>query len=325
MNSSMKLFRVIKPGFFTTVQDLGRYGFLKYGVPISGAMDEFSLKLANMLVGNNLSGACLEITVLGPELEVLHDAQIAVAGGDILVRVNGQGAPMWQTVSVKRGDVLSLGKVHAVCRAYLAVRGGIDVPPVLGSWSTYVRCEMGGIHGRQLKVDDVIEGFDTAQPLDFCLSVQEDFVPRFSSEVNVSVVLGPQLESFTKKGVETFLSSPYAVTIEADRMGYRLEGPVIERGEQVATISEAILPGSVQVPPNGKPIMTMKDAQTTGGYPKIAIVISSDLPILGQLKPNDWIRFQEIPLAEAHRRLCEYNEKIRVVESKLLRRSWSDL
>ena len=319
MTISMKLFRVTKPGFFTTVQDLGRHGFLKYGVPISGAMDKFSLRLANMLVGNDLGEAGLEITMLGPELEVLRDTQIAVSGGDIQVSINGQDAETWHTLRVKSGDVISFGKVRTGCRVYLAVRGGINVPIVLGSRSTYIRCEMGGMKGRQLKASDEIEGFDMVQPLGFCLSVPREFVPDFSAEVHVRVVLGPQLESFTEKGVETFLSNLYIVTIEADRMGYRLEGPIIEHRERVDTISDAILPGSVQVPPSGKPIITMQDAQTTGGYAKIAAVISPDLHILGQLKPDDRVRFQRTTLSEAHRKLREYNDEIRRVESELIR------
>jgi len=318
MSIDMKLFRVIKPGFFTTVQDLGRHGFLKHGVPISGAMDDFSLQLANMLVGNNLGDACLEITMLGPELEALHDVQIAVAGGDISVQINEQDAQMWQTLRVKTGDVVSLGKIRAGCRSYLSVRGGVNVPMVLGSRSTYVRCEMGGIQGRQLKAGDEIEGFDIVQPLGFRLSMPRDLVPDFGVEANVRVILGPQLDSFTEKGVETFLSNPYMVTIEADRMGYRLEGPTIERGELVDTVSEAILPGAVQVPASGKPIITMRDAQTTGGYPKIAAVISSDMHGLGQVKPNNWVRFRGTTLSEAHSALVEYDDKIRVIKSELL-------
>lgn len=316
----MKLFRVKKPGFFTTVQDMGRHGFLKYGVPISGAMDDFSLRLANMLVGNNLGDACLEITMLGPELEALHDTQIAVAGGDISVQINEQDAQMWQTLRVETGDVVSLGKIQAGCRSYLSVRGGVNVPMVLGSRSTYVRCEIGGIQGRQLKAGDDIEGFDALQPLGFPLSMLRDFIPDFGAEVNVRVVLGPQLESFTEKGIETFLSHPYMVTTEADRMGYRLEGPAIEREELVDTISDAILPGAIQIPANGKPIITMQDAQTTGGYPKIAAAISSDMHILGQAKPNNWVRFQRTTLSDAHRALVEYNDKICILANKLLQK-----
>jgi len=308
----------VKPGFFTTVQDLGRFGFLKFGVPRSGAMDEFSLRVANMLVKNDHGDACLEMTLLGPELEAVHDTQIAVAG-DMSFQVNGHEAETWQTLMVKNGDTVLFGKVRTGCRAYAAIRGGIDVPMVLGSRSTYARGGIGGMHGRQLKAEDYIEGIDTSRSFDQCLSLPNEFIPHFSAKIDVDVLLGPQLESFTQKGIETILSNPYSVTIESDRMGYRLDGPVIERGENIDTISDAILPSSVQVPANGKPIVTMLDAQTTGGYPKIAAVVSSDLHVLGQAKSGDTISFHETTLAQAHRKLLEDRKRYCVIESKLLR------
>ena len=279
-------------------------------------MDEFSLQLANMLVGNDHGDACLEMTLIGSELEALHDVQIAVAG-DISLQINGQDSDMWQTINLMTGDLVSFGKVRTGCRAYLAVRGGIDVPIILGSRSTHVRGEIGGMQGRQLKVGDHVEGFDAVQPIDRCLVLPQEFIPTFRRETEVGVVLGPQLDSFTEKGLETFLSNLYVVTVEADRMGYRLEGPQIEYNEHVNTISDAILPGSVQIPANGKPIVTMQDAQTTGGYPKIAVVMSTDLHVLGQMKPSDKISFYEAALSTAHRKLLGYRKKIGVIESKL--------
>ena len=147
----MVLFHVLKAGFFTTVQDLGRYGYLKYGVPISGAMDTFSMIVANLLVANNPNDACLEITLIGPELRALADTQIAVTGGEISVKINGREMPMWQTLTVHKGETVSLGKVEKGCRSYLSVRGGINTPIVLGSRSTYTRGKFGGIEGRPLK------------------------------------------------------------------------------------------------------------------------------------------------------------------------------
>ena len=313
----MKLFRIVKPGFFTTVQDLGRFGYLEFGVPLSGAMDEFSIRVANMLVRNDQGDACLEVTMLGPELEAVRDTLIAVAG-DIAFQINGHEAEMWQTIRVKNGDTILFGKVKTGCRAYLAVRGGIDVPTVLGSRSTYVRGEIGGMQGRPLKAEDYIEGFDTSHSVDQLLSLPKEFIPDFGAQINADVLLGPQQESFTQEGIETFLSNSYNVTIESDRMGYRLDGPIIQRSEQVDTISDAILPGSIQVPADGQPIVTMRDAQTTGGYPKIATVISSDLHILGQAKPGDRISFHETTLIQAHRRLLEHRERFHTIESRLI-------
>jgi antagonist of KipI len=315
----MKLFRVVKPGFFTTVQDLGRTGFLRFGVPVSGAMDDFSFQLANMLVGNHPNDACLEITVIGPELEALSDTQIALGGGDLPPLVNNEEVTMWQTINIERGDVVSFGKLRNGCRAYLSVRGGINVPLVLGSRATYTRCQLGGVQGRQLKIGDVLEGFDSANPLNHRLALPDDSVPDFNSEVHVNAVLGPHLDRFTQKGVATFLSSSYAVTFEADRMGYRTEGPAIELKTTGDVISDAILPGAVQVPSDGKPIIMMKDAQTTGGYAKIAAVVTSDIHVLGQMKPNDKAHFHEISLAKAHDKLREYQKKLQTVKKKLVR------
>jgi len=310
----MKLFRVAKPGFFTTVQDLGRAGFLRFGVPVSGAMDDFSFQLANMLVGNGSNDACLEITVIGPELEALRDTQIALGGGDLSPLVNNEEVAMWQTINIKKGDAVSFGKLRNGCRAYLSVRGGINVPIVLGSRSTYTRCQLGGVQGRQLKIGDVLEGFESTKPLTHGLALPNDLTPNFNSETHVNVVLGPHLDKFTHTGVETFLSNPYTVTLEADRMGYRTEGSAIELKTRGDVISDAILPGAVQVPSDGKPIIMMKDAQTTGGYAKIAVVETSDIHVLGQAKPNDKVCFHEISLAEARDRLHEYQKKLQTVE-----------
>jgi biotin-dependent carboxylase-like uncharacterized protein len=307
----------VRSGFFTAVQDLGRFGYLKFGVPVSGALDEFSLRVANMLVRNDQGDACLEMTMLGAELEAVHDTQIAVAG-DIAFQINGHEAQAWQTITVKNGDSITFGKVRTGCRAYLAVRGGVDVPMVLGSRSTHARGEIGGMQGRPLKAEDYIEGFDTSHPIDQLLSLPEEFIPEFGGKIDVDVLLGPQQESFTQEGIETFLSNSYTVTIESDRMGYRLDGPIIQRSEQVDTISDAILPGSVQVPADGKPIITMLVAQTTGGYPKMATVVSPDLHVLGQAKPGDNISFHETTLMQAHHRLLEDRKRYHNIEDQLI-------
>jgi len=315
---SVKLFRVIKSGFFTTVQDLGRAGFLRFGVPTSGAMDDFSFQLANMLVGNSPNDACLEITVIGPELEALSAAQIAICGGDLSPLVNDEKVAMWHTTNIEKGDVVSFEKFRNGCRAYLSVRGGVNVPVVLGSRSTYTRGQLGGVEGRQLKKDDILGGFESAKILAHGLAVPNDLIPDFNSEIHVNVLLGPHLDRFTLKGVETFLSSPYVVTLEAVRMGYRTEGPIIELKTKGEVISDAILPGAVQVPSDGKPIVMMKDAQTTGGYAKIAAVVTSDIHVLGQAKPNDTVHFHKVSLAEAHDGLHEYQEKLKTMRKKLI-------
>jgi len=314
----MKVFNVLKPGFLTTIQDLGRYGFLKYGVPISGAMDSFSLTAANLLVGNSPNDAGLEITLIGPELQALSSIQFAMTGGVTSPKINGKDVPMWQTLRIREDEILSFGKMESGCRAYLAVKGGINVPLVLGSRSTYFRGRLGGIDGRQLKTGDIIEVFE-AQPLKFEYRMPEEFVPHFTNHFKAHVVLGPQVDMFTEEAVATFLHSPYKVTLEADRMGYRLEGSIIEHRGKADIVSDALLPGAIQVPQSGKPILIMRDAQTTGGYPKIAVVISPDLSMLGQAKPNDIMEFHGVTLEQAHRKLREYCKLLQNLDSMLVR------
>ena len=316
----IKVFQVLKPGFFTTVQDLGRYGCLRYGVPISGAMDTFSLVAANLLVANNPDDACLEITLIGPELQALTKTQIAITGGAASPKINGQHVPMWQTLEVQEGAVVSFGKVESGCRAYLSIRGGVDTPPVLGSRSTYVRGGFGGINGRQLKTEDIIGGFDVSL-LKVGYSMPEELVPQFTGQFKARVILGPQADMFTERGITTFLSSQYKVTLEADRMGYRLEGPIIEHKAKADIISDALLPGAVQIPKNGKPIMIMRDAQTAGGYPKIAVIITPDVSTLGQAKTNDIIEFSKITIQQAHEKISEYYKFLNILSEMLTKKS----
>jgi len=297
----MNLFKVAKPGLFTTVQDIGRYGYLKYGVPISGAMDTFSFVAANLLVKNPLNSACLETTLIGPELQALKKTQIAVTGGEIPIDINGHKASMWQTIEVQESDVISFGKTESGCRAYMSIKGGINTPQVLRSRSTYVRGGFGGIDGRQLRSGDIIKGFPTIS-LERSYAFPEEFIPKYTDFHKICVVLGPQADMFTEKGIETFLTSEYTITSEADRMGYRLEGPNTEYRAKAEVISDPLLPGAMQIPPNGKPIVIMRDAQTTGGYPKIAAAITPDISLLGQAKPSDKIKFSKITTHEAHKK-----------------------
>jgi len=316
----IKVFQVLKPGFFTTVQDLGRYGYLRYGVPISGAMDTFSLVAANLIVANNPDDACLEITLIGPELQALTKTQIAITGGAASPKINGQHVPMRQTLEVQEGAVVSFGKVESGCRAYLSIRGEVDTPPVLGSRSTYVRGGFGGINGRQLKTEDIIGGFDVSL-LKVGYSMPEELVPQFTGQFKARVILGPQADMFTERGITTFLSSQYKVTLEADRMGYRLEGPIIEHKAKADIISDALLPGAVQIPKNGKPIMIMQDAQTAGGYPKIAVIITPDVSTLGQAKTNDIIEFSKITIQQAHEKTSEYYKFLNILSEMLTKKS----
>lgn len=314
----MKAFEVTKPGFFTTIQDLGRWGYQMYGIPVSGAMDRRSLRIANLLVGNDEGEACLEVTVYGLELKVLNDTVIAVTGGDLTPLRNGEPIPMWQPIRVRKGDTISFRGPKSGCRAYIAVSGGIDVPKVLGSRSTYVKGKFGGIEGRPLKPGDIIE---TKEPTVDILRVlarklPEDFIPKFKPEVNVRVVLGPQDDYFTENGIKTFLTSEYTITVKSDRMGYRLQGPKIEYIEY-NIISDACTRGSIQVLGDGMPVILMSDAQTTGGYAKIATVITPDMDLLGQAKPGDKVRFTQVSIEEAHTVLRKYEEEIKKIKEIL--------
>jgi biotin-dependent carboxylase-like uncharacterized protein len=260
----------------------------------------------------------LETTLLGPELQALKETQIAITGGTCSPKINGQNVPIWQTLDVQEGDTISLGKVESGCRAYLSLRGGVDTPKMLGSRSTYARGGFGGIDGRQLKMEDIIEGFETPLLKDR-YSMPKDFVPRFPGQYKVHVILGPQSDMFTEKGIGTFLSNPYEVSLEADRMGYRLEGPTIEHKAKADIISDALLPGAIQVPKSGKPIIIMRDAQTTGGYPKIAVVITPDVSLLGQAKPGDLIEFSKITIRQARERWLEHYRLLDNLSGMLLK------
>jgi len=317
----MHVFQVLKPGLFTTVQDMGRFGYLKYGVPISGAMDSFSLIAANLLTENIPNDACLEITLIGPELKALTKTYIAVTGGDAEPKINGKNVPMWQTLQLQEGDIISFGKMKSGCRAYISIKGGINTPLMLGSRSTYVRGGFGGINGRQLKAGDIIEGFATP-PLKTEYSMPEELIPQYTGKFTVHVVLGPQADMFTENGITTFLSNPYKVTSEADRMGYRLEGPSIEHKAKADIVSDALLPGAIQVPKNGKPILIMRDAQTTGGYPKIAVATTPDISLLGQAKPNDAIEFSKITMQLAHEKTKAYYRLLNNLGAMLIKRPY---
>jgi biotin-dependent carboxylase-like uncharacterized protein len=281
-------------------------------------MDTFSLVTANLLVGNDPNDACLEMTLIGAELQALRKTQIAITGGDISPRINGRIVPMWQTVDVQKGDIVSFGRMESGCRGYLSVRGGINTQVLLGSRSTYVRGGF-GMAGRQLRVGDFIDGFEVPL-LQEEYSMPKELVPKFTNHFTARVILGPQAEMFTERGVDTFLSNPYKITPEADRMGYRLEGSVIEHKAEADIISDALLPGAIQVPRNGKPILIMRDAQTTGGYPKIAVALTSDVNHLGQAKPGNTIQFLEITMEKAQEKAREFYGLLKALGGTLIKR-----
>jgi len=304
---------VLQPGVLTTVQDLGRYGFSQFGVPPSGALDAFSLRVGNLLVGNPEGNACLEITLMGLKLKVLREIVIAITGGDLSPTLNGEGLEMWKTHLVIEGDLIEFKGVRRGCRAYLAICGGFDVPPLMESKSTYLSGKFGGYEGRPLRRGDIL--FTSDVPVSWGrlgLRFPKEAIPSIEKEAILRVILGPQDDQFTERGMKTFSSSLYRVTPQCDRMGLRLDGPQIERQPDVeeSIISEGLIPGSIQVPGDGKPIIILTEL-VTGGYTKIATVISTDLPKVAQLKPGDRVRFEPISIEEAHHLLREQEKKIK--------------
>jgi len=295
----MEALEILHGGTFTTIQDLGRKGYQQFGMPAAGALDITSLRLANRLVHNNACQACLEITFIGLRILALRDILIAVTGGNLMPKVNESPLPMWQTVPVRRNSSISFTGVRDGIRSYLAVAGGIWVPEVMGSKSTYIRGGIGGVEGRPLMTGDRLHIGPPATGLPRC-RVKEELIPHYGREWKTRVIMGPQEDYFSRRGIEAFTSSEYTITPQSDRMGYRLQGPVIEHRREADIISDATYLGSIQVPGHGLPIILLADRQTTGGYPKIATAISVDVYNLGQAKPEDRIRFFPISITEAH-------------------------
>jgi len=306
----MDVFSVLTPGAYTTVQDYGRYGYQQVGIPVSGALDSFAFRVANMLIGNSVNCAVLEITIMGPRIEVLSEADIAITGAEMTMTLNDRPVECWRSFRVKSGDIIGVNQVKSGCRAYLAVTGGIDVPEVMGSRSTYVGGNIGGYYGRSLKQGDIIKrgkGLLLNQERYLSLAV----IPQYPSNIVIRAVPGPQDDSFDE-GLKTLFKSEFMVTAKADRMGYRLQGTVIKHKEEMpkSIISEPSVPGGIQIPADGQPIILLIE-QTVGGYTKIATVISTDLFKIAQATPGDTIRFEQVTLETAH---SLYRERQRLMQ-----------
>ena len=319
----MEALEVLQPGSMTTIQDLGRYGYQQYGVSVSGAMDKFAFRIGNILLGNDEGEAGIEATITGPRLKALQELKVAITGGNLSPEVNGIPAPMWQSFILKKGDILFFKGPKSGCRAYLAIAGGIELSLVMRSRSTHIRSELGGF-GRALIKGDVIRigNLKEGQPgMRTTTQLMKDQVPVPKKDWLIRVVPGPQCDYFSRKGLETFFGEEYLITTEADRMGYRLKGPKIEHSIGPDIITDATPPGSVQVPGNGMPIILLADAQTTGGYSKIAVVISTDQDLLGQAKPGDRVRFEKVNVLQARQILLEYENNIKEIKKSLIHSS----
>lgn len=312
----MELFAVRNPGPMTTVQDLGRLAFLDRGVPLSGVLDPFSGRVANLLVGNPEEAAVLEITVMGPTLEVLAPADIALTGADMDMTINREPVRGWRTARVNPGDIIRIPRAAQGCRACLAVTGGIDVPLMMGSRSTFARAKIGGVQGRGLIKGDILHrgaGGLLSRPREF----PDEWIPQYPREIALRAVPGPQDDDF-RKGIDAFFGASYEVTLQADRMGCRLRGPAVQRdaGSPESIVTEPTMPGNVQVPADGQPIILLVE-QTSGGYAKIATVITSDLPNVAQAMPGNTVRFERVTLEDAHRLYRKQQQQMQQISEYL--------
>jgi antagonist of KipI len=302
---------VSRAGFLTSVQDLGRTGFRQFGVSTSGALDPFALRVANLLVGNDENAAGLEVTLGGLRLCFKDERMVAWCGGEFDVQIGARSLPAGHVARLRSGDELKFGLAKIGCRCWLAISGGVAVPVVLDSRSTDLRANFGGILGRALRDGDEVplgefrrtqtaaaEGISAwTAPHDWASPAKRSPVLRF--------VRGIDWVRFNTSMLQDLTNETFGVSPDSDRMGVRLDGPELKREDSIDLISEAVAPGTIQVPPSGKPILLLGDCQTIGGYPKIANVVTVDLGIAAQLRAGDRVRFSEVLLSDAHRLLLE--------------------
>ncbi len=334
---------VVKPGMLTTVQDLGRPGWQAYGVSVGGAMDAVAMRTANILVGNREDAAGLEITLLGPTFKVEQDLLVAISGADIEASADGESLPINKPILLRAGTTLSFGRVTGGCRAYLAVAGGIDVPLVMGSRSTDLRARIGGGRGAALVAGErLCAGQPTALSLALadCLlrgarseerkwstvpwsaasGIGQKRKPGRRTDIRLRVIAGAEWESFGDQARRTLLGSPYRVEASSDRMGIRLSGPFLSRLTDVELQSHGVVPGTIQVPQGGQPIVLAPGCQPSGGYPKLAHVITADLPLLAQLAPGDVVRFELTELEGAMQAREEQERDIALLQAGVFAR-----
>ena len=301
------IIEVLAPGLQTTVQDLGRIGYGRYGVAASGALDSFALRVGNLLVGNPENAAGLETMLMGLRVRALRDISVAITGADLQPQCGGQPFPMWRAAVLTKGREVVFKGPKSGFRAFLAVGGGIDAAPVMASRSTNLSAGFGGLEGRAVRAGDVLPGSDPDGFLSYAgrrLPAAE--APTYPDNWRLKIIWGPQDDHFTPGGRTALLEAPFGVSPQSDRTGIRLSGARIERRADVAEsiISEGVIGGAIQVPGDGQPIIILNET-VTGGYRKIATVISADLPLLGQIKPGDRVCFEAVSLADADAALRE--------------------
>jgi len=302
-------FLVLKPGPCTTVQDKGRFGYQHMGVPVSGALDTYAFRVANLLVGNPQDSAVLEMTVVGAQLAVLKRVDVALTGAEMETKLNFKPVDPWKRLRLEPGDVLNIQTVKSGCRGYLAVSGGISVPEVMGSRSTFIGGKIGGYDGRPVRKGDIVQS-RPGELLNTPRHLPRSLLPRYSKNIRLRAIPGPQHDRFEQR-LTTFFGSDYTVSANADRMGYRLQGPPVlhKKGLRESIISEPTMPGSIQIPADNQPIILLSE-QTVGGYAKIATVISADLSKIAQAKPGDSLYFEQVGIEDAHSIFREQEENL---------------
>ncbi|HFK1748096.1 TPA: biotin-dependent carboxyltransferase family protein [Bacillus cereus] len=327
---------VLHAGMFTTVQDLGRSYYQQFGVPVGGAMDKNALRLINMLVGNEENEAGLEMTILGPKLLIKKTTLLAIGGVDMEPLLNGERIPLWRPILAEEGSMLCFGKVKSGCRAYVTFAGGIHIEGTMGSKSTYIRAAIGGIEGRMMKKGDCFQiGTYSEMANRFIQDLQKDeriktkwvisnsVLPKYKKHLKLRVIADFEYDQFTEESRKAFFTKEYKVSNYADRMGYRVEGEVLNRIEEKEILSSPVTFGTIQVPNGGQPIILMADRQTTGGYPRMGNIISVDLPLLAQLKPGDYVSFEKITLEEAEQLYIEQEVNMNLLKKFIALRSWN--
>jgi biotin-dependent carboxylase-like uncharacterized protein len=320
--------KVIKPGLATTVQDAGRVGYYNVGIPLSGALDQYSFSAANLLVGNDENAAVLECTLMGPELEFERDAVIAVTGSEMAPKLNGAPAPGNQALAVQAGTVLSFDFMRVGARAYIAIAGGIDVPVILGSRSTYGLGAFGGFQGRKLQAGDVVRVGPAKGTQTIGRRVPDDLAMPLPKELELRVVPGLYFHRITDEAAQTFFEDTWSVALEADRIGYRYkQGRPLQfkdreqpfgAGSDPSNIVDAGYPyGSIQVPGGLEPIILHRDAVSGGGYAMIGTVIGADMDRIAQMQPNNKARFVKVDLDMALAARAERNGRLQRLRAAL--------
>ncbi|MDR6724696.1 antagonist of KipI [Paenibacillus amylolyticus] len=325
---------VIRSGLLSTVQDEGRFGQRRYGIHPGGAMDTFAARVSNMVVGNTRNAAVIEMTMTGSELRFEEDQLISLCGADLSAMVDDIDIPMWRPIVIPAGAVLRFGRCRSGLRTYMAVAGGIDVPVIMGSRSTDLKTGIGGINGRALRDGDKLSigkpSKEASMILDFWGTKRKSGVhhvkttawylssnewPGYHAEPVIRIVPGIEDRGFTEESLRKFYEEPYLVSPQSDRMGYRMQGAVIERKQDQNRLSEAVTYGTVQIPADGQPIILMADHQTIGGYPVLGQVAKVDLPILAQARPGTRVTFRQITSREAEMLWLEQEKHLRLAEN----------